>query len=371
MRRYDIDWLRVIVFLLLIFYHVVMFFVPWEWHTLYDNLKFPMIFVSQWRLSILFIISGIGTAYAMSKRSTVQFAGERLKKLLIPLIFGILFIVPPQVYLERVACGDFTGSYIDFWSNIAFKGIYPTGNLSWHHLWFLPYLLFYSLVLIPIFILIKKNLQSKTFRTFNEIISSTYGVYWLIIPFIIYETFLKPYFPSTHDFIDDWYNMAKYSTLFIYGFLFIMADNTLWLSLLKNRLKHLLVGVVTFGALILITSHNTQIKEYEAIKYVISMLRVISMWSWIMFIFGFATKYLNRPGKTLKYATEAVYPFYILHQTVTVFLGFLIMNKQWSFLNKFFLMVVGTFGITWLLYEYILRRINFLRPLFGLKQISK
>ena len=106
MRRNDLDWLRVLVFALLIFYHVGMFFVPWGFHIknniIYDWLRYPMVFLNQWRLPILFVISGMGTYYALQKRTGLQFAFERIKRLLIPLIFGMLFIVPPQVYLEKL-----------------------------------------------------------------------------------------------------------------------------------------------------------------------------------------------------------------------------------------------------------------------------
>lgn len=145
MRRYDLDWLRVIVFVLLIFYHVGMFFVApdWGWHIknniTYEWIKYPMLFLNQWRLPILFIISGMGTSYALSRRTAWEFAAERTKKLLLPLIFGMLVIVPPQVYVEKISKGSIQGSYFEFWPSQAFIGEYPVGNLSWHHLWRIYY----------------------------------------------------------------------------------------------------------------------------------------------------------------------------------------------------------------------------------------
>ena len=134
MRRHDLDWLRVLVFGLLIFYHVGMFFVPWGFHiknnVIYEEIKWPMLFLNQWRLPILFVISGMGTYYALSKRTGGRFAGERITRLLIPLVAGMLLVVPPQVYIERLAHGQFSGSYFDFWPSRAFAGIYPEGNLS-------------------------------------------------------------------------------------------------------------------------------------------------------------------------------------------------------------------------------------------------
>src|SRR5690606_31598361 len=93
-RRYDLDWLRVLVFGLLIIYHVGMFFVPWDWHVknnvVQDWLIWPMIFLNQWRLPILFLISGMGTYYALGKRSWGKFTLERSLRLGLPLVVGML-----------------------------------------------------------------------------------------------------------------------------------------------------------------------------------------------------------------------------------------------------------------------------------------
>ena len=140
-RRHDLDALRVLVFGLLIIYHVGMYFVPWGWHIKPDStqslLVWPMLFLNQWRLHILFMISGMGTFFALGYRSSGQFIRERIIRLFIPLLFGMLLIVPPQVYIERVTNDGYTHSFIHFITHDAFNGIYPTGNFSWHHLWFL------------------------------------------------------------------------------------------------------------------------------------------------------------------------------------------------------------------------------------------
>ena len=120
------DWLRVLVFGLLILYHVGMFFVPWGWHIKNNeislDLQWPMLFVNQWRLPILFVISGMGTYYAFGKRTAGQFAKERLIRLYIPLTIGMLFIVPPQVYIERIANGQFEVGISTFGQRWPFQG---------------------------------------------------------------------------------------------------------------------------------------------------------------------------------------------------------------------------------------------------------
>jgi glucans biosynthesis protein C len=370
-RRFDMDWLRVMVFGLLILYHVGMFFVPWGWHIknnqIYPELRWPMLFVNQWRLPILFVISGMGTYYALSKRSGAAFAKERAFRLLLPLIVGMLLIVPPQVYIERLSQGHFSGGYFEFWPAHAFSGIYPEGNFSWHHLWFLPYLFCFSILLLPVFLSLRKNSNHRLCRLIGNLASSPFGLYWLILPLYLWEALLEPFFPSTHALWGDWFNVVNYSTLFFYGFLLISVKEIFWQTVERHRLKYFLAGIVGFGSQVgiwLFLEDSVLVHFFEA------FVKVFNLWSWILCFFGYAAAYLNRPSSTLSYANEAVYPFYILHQTVTVILAYHLMDLPWGFWPKFILLTAGTFGISWILYELLIRRWVWIRPLFGLKKVS-
>ncbi len=370
MRRYDLDWLRVLVFLLLIFYHVGMFFVPWDWHIkndrLYQWLEYPMLFINQWRLPILFVISGMGTSYALAKRTGKQFAWERIKRLLLPLAIGILLVVPPQVYFERLASGQFSGGYWCFWPAEAFIGVYPEGNFSWHHLWFLPYLLLFSLVLIPLFISLRKNPDNRFLQWVKQQLKRPAGFLWFLIPLLLAQIFLKPYFPETHALIGDWFTLANYLLLFFYGYVFIAIKEVFWTTVLRNRRMFLNSGIFFFSLWIWLISTNP-----EGGEYLKPVARVANCFSWILAIFGYAGNYLNRNNAFLAYANQAVYPFYILHQTITVSLGYYVKDLEWGFGTKFLFLSTGTFIITFLIYEFLIRRRNILRPLFGLKSLPR
>lgn len=372
MRRHDLDWLRVIVFGLLIFYHTGMFFVPWDFHinndTLYEWLTWPMWFLNQWRLPILFVISGMGTFFALNRRSGRQYSLERTKRLLIPLLAGMLFIVPPQVYFERVADGAFTGSYFSFWPASAFTGVYPGGNLSWHHLWFLVYLFVYSLLLLPLFLALKRDPGNQFLSFFRSIVSSPYSIYLCILPLFVIHAWLQPKFPVTHALIDDWYTFAFYLMLFFYGFILIAVKNEFWRTAETHRRLFLLIGIVSFT---IYSFLRVQANPYPAMHLTGSFVKTVNMWSWILVLFGYAAVWLNQKSRLLTYCNEAVYPVYILHQTITIAIGFYLMNHPAAAWMKFLLMVLGTFGISLLLYEFLIRRIEFLRPLFGLKPTTK
>ncbi|HSJ68657.1 MAG TPA: acyltransferase family protein [Anditalea sp.] len=368
MRRHDLDWLRVLVFGILIFYHVGMFFVPWDFHLknniIYIDLKWPMLFVNQWRLPILFVISGMGTFFALSQRTAITFMKERFVRLFLPLLIGMIFIVPPQVYFERLANGEFMGSYLEFWPFHSFSGSYPDGNFSWHHLWFLPYLLIFSIILVPLFVYVKNNKESLLLKLIERLVSTPFGMFLLILPLFTYNSFLAPYYPSTHALVGDWFNLINYSTLFFIGFLLISVKETFWNTILCNRQAYLICGVLGFGLLLIIWLF---LERTHFVHYLESLVRAFNMWSWIMTIFGYAAYYLNHKNAFLSYANEAVYPFYILHQTISITIGYYVMDLNWSFWSKMSLMAIGTFGISLLIYEYGIRRWNYIRPLFGLK----
>jgi len=369
MRRYDIDALRVIVFGLLIFYHVGMFFVPWDFHiknsVTYEWLTLPMIFLNQWRLPLLFVISGMGTFFNISKRRGKGFAKERFVRLFIPLVVGMLFIVPPQVYFERLDTGAFTGNYFDFWPSKAFIGSYPEGNISWHHLWFLPYLLLFSLVLMPAFLYLLKHPQAWIIRQTTKLAASRFGLFVLAVPLIFWYIFLKPFFPSTHALFDDLYNLVNYCTLFFYGFLLMTLKDTLWENVIKNRKLYLITGSATFSLLLI---WGIIVRDFPPSGAVSDSVQAVNAWAWILVMISYAATYLNKPGRKLSYANEAVYPFYILHQTVIIALGYYLKNVEICLFVKFFLMVIGTFGISWLIYEFGIRRYAWIRPLFGMKR---
>ena len=116
-RRYDLDWVRIGAFMLLILYHVGMYYVTWDWHVKSPQASATieplMMLSSPWRLSLLFLVSGVATAYLLARQGSGQFLRLRSSRLLIPLIFGMLVIVPPQSYLEVVEKLRYAGGFAE------------------------------------------------------------------------------------------------------------------------------------------------------------------------------------------------------------------------------------------------------------------
>ena len=364
-RRYDLDWIRVIVFDILIIYHVGMFFVPWEWHIknneLINWLQYPMEFVSHWRLPILFVISGMGTRFALSRRSGKQYIRERLQRLFIPLVTGILIVVTPQVYLERVDEGSVTGSFLGFFPEF-FQGLYPEGNFSWHHLWFLPYLLVMSIIATPLFLYLRKENNKFIHTVSKKIKRYPLLLFGVIVPLYGAEL-LAPYYPVTHALVGDWYTLSYYFVLFITGFILISLRDAFWQALKKIRRYVLFTGILMSAIFMSLLMHTPENLLYPVVK-------TINVWSWIMAILAYGSRYLNSESSVVKYRNEAVYPFYILHQGIIVILGFWLKGIAIHYGVKMLIMIAGTFLFSWMIYHWILSRIRWIRPLFGLKSLK-
>ncbi|MGB0839405.1 MAG: acyltransferase family protein [Chitinophagales bacterium] len=362
-RRYDIDWIRILVFDLLILFHVGMFFNTWGWHIKNDELvswlNYPMSFISQWRIPILFVVSGMGTRFALSFRSGRKYLTERFKRLFIPLLVGIFITVLPQVYWERVSTGAFQGSIIDFLPHF-FEGVYPNGNFSWHHLWFLPYLLLMSIAATPLFLAWRKEDNAFMVKLQQLLEKSAWSIYLFLVPLFLTDYFLGQSFPITHALWGDWFALVYYFILFLLGFILIRLGEPFWKSIHQLRWKALCIGVIAFSLLIFCRENDIKVVLLEA------LITTINMWTWIIVVFGFAAQLLNKESSLVKYRNEAVYPFYIIHQAITIGIGFYLRDATIPILLKFVIMAVGTFGGAWLFFE-IVKRIRFLRPLFGLK----
>ncbi|MCE7053136.1 acyltransferase family protein [Algoriphagus sp. AGSA1] len=366
LRRYELDWLRVIAFALLVFFHTGMFFVSWDWHiknnVISEAIEWPMIFLSQWRMSLIFLISGAGVYYAMGYKSPKMFVRDRLKRILVPLVAGIILVVPPQVFLERLAQGAEFG-YFEFYLTFLKFEPYPNGNFSWHHLWFLVYILVYSLCFLPLL----HQIRQKNF-SFNWVSS------WMIIvlPGLwlgIGESWLRPLFPTTGAFIDDWANHFLYISIFVLGFILISSE---YLQEKIQRLRWYSLGVALLLISILYSqfwlSNTGFVLVGEVVyRYIVSLNR----WCWLIAILGFAIQHLNKKNRSLKVLNEMVYPFYILHQTVIVILAFYFKDMPWSVGGKFSIILIGTFAICYVLIRYLIMRVNMLRLPFGLKPYQK
>ncbi|GEP61868.1 acyltransferase family protein [Reyranella soli] len=370
-RRADLDWLRVLAFGLLIAYHAGMAWSGWSWHLTsadsIDWLREGMRFVNRWRMPLIFLVSGAAIMLALGSRTPAAFARDRVKRLLLPLAFGMVVIVPPQIYLERLYRGQFTGSFFD-WLPQAFQGgPYPNGNVSWHHLWFLAYVLVLTFVLLPCF-LWARSPQGRHALDKAGRLAARFGLQWLmVLPLAASILWLAPVSYNTNGLIGDWHGLVYYGALLLYG-AFLFGSSDMLQALNRQRWLSFAVGAAAYGALYDLFFHGTvrpTIADTDRAAF--ALLSAVNTMAWLFAITGFANRHLTKRPAFLGEATEAVYPFYILHQTVTVIAVYWLLQIGAPPVAGFILAVLATFIATSAIYFGLVRPLWFLRPLFGLK----
>jgi peptidoglycan/LPS O-acetylase OafA/YrhL len=370
-RRADLDWLRVLAFALLILYHSGMAWSGWTWHLNAPEdlpwLREAMRFVNRWRMPLIFLVSGAAVALALGHKSEGAFIIDRLRRLALPLAFGMLVLVPPQVYAERAASGQFHGSFLAWLPHAFDGGAYPNGNLSWHHLWFVAYVLVLTFVLLPYFLWARTPKGSARQQVSAEAMAR-FHLHWLLaLPLAASLLWLAPVSRNPNGLIGDWHGLVYYGLLLLYG-AFIYGTPATLAVLNRQRWLAFAVGVASYATLYLVFFQGTVRPTIAAAdRPLFALLSGVNTMAWLFAIVGFANRHLVQRPPLLAWATEAVYPFYMLHQTVTVIAVYWLLQLYIPPAAGFILAAWATFLGTWLIYGGVVRRVGILRPLFGLK----
>jgi len=374
-RRHDIDALRAIAFAILILYHLSMFYVAdWGWHVksvhLAGWLQFPMLFVNRWRMDLIFMISGMAAAFLLKPDAVRKFVRQRTWRLMLPLLFGMAVIVPIQPYAQGVTNGLVKPGFVQFlvdyyshkpWPENAFDG-WKQG-VTWNHLWYLAYLWVYTLVLA----LLAKPLASTVGKKLTALFTDLRG--WKLmtlpaLPFLLYTVTLQDRFPDNGDFIHDWYRNAVYFTIFLYGYL-VAKDAGFWAEVLRLRKASLTAALIIFVPYIVLGRMLPDDAPHWQV-IVIWTMRVAYIWTMLLAILGWGHALLNRPFRWLPWATESVYPWYMLHQSLIVGIGFALMPYKLGPVTEPLVILAGTLAGCFAISE-VVKRIAWLRPCFGLK----
>ncbi|MCU0549362.1 MAG: acyltransferase family protein [Leptolyngbya sp. Prado105] len=356
MRRNDLDWLRVFAVAVLIYFHAAAVFYQGQLGEFYVvNRETSEFFgklislIHQWHMPLFFFVSGAASWFALEKRSTTAYIQERIQRLLIPFIFGLFVLVPPQVYLALRIRNRFQGSYLEFYPQF-FNGIRPAGNFEWAHLWFIVYLLVFSIVALPIF----RYLKPQEFKP-NLIL--------LALPLMLIEAIFRPRWFGFQNLYDDWANVLLYLTYFIYGYALISRSH---FTELLDRYRIWLVSsaIVLMGIYLNLPSLD---RGYTPIYMTYQAFRGVNSWISVLAILSLGQQSLQHRNAILNYLSEAAYPIYLLHQTVLVAIAFYVVRLDSSTGTKFFAISTLTIFATLMIYESLIRRIWIMRSLLGLK----
>lgn len=374
-RRHDIDALRALAFALVIVYHVGMYYVAgWGWHIKSPHaaewLQWPMRALNLWRMDLVFLISGLSIGFLWRGDGAGSLIRTRSLRLLVPLAFGMAVIVPYQPYAQAVANGATGPGFLAFlaryytggpWPKDAFDGAHA--GVTWNHLWYLPYLWLYTVVLA----LLGGALRSPRGLRLRAAFNGLRGIALVtvpVLPLVLYSLVLWPRFPVTHDLIGDVWMHAVYFTLFLYGW-WIGTDEGFWTEVARLRWP-LLTAAVFLLALHFSVRAAVQMGA-PGLRLAARICADFYLWSCILAILGWGHALLNRPWRWLAWANESVYPWYILHQTLIIlFAVWLAPLRLGPWMEPAVLLAATVLGC-WVLTDLAIRRAGWLRPLFGLR----
>ncbi len=345
-RRHDIDWLRVIAIGLLLIYHIAIVFQPWAMFIGFvkseesmEGLWRLMSMLNVWRIPFLFFVSGMGVYFAIRKRTWRQLLTERSRRILLPYVFGFLAIAPLHIFLFQA------------YYNMPLSYMPHAG-----HLWFLGNIFAYVLVLSPLFYLLKKNADGRFMAWVAAFLRNPLGLLSTTTFFILEVLVIKPQIFAMY--AETWHGFFIGLLAFFFGFLFVSSGKAFWQNVLRWRWLYIGLALVLYLVRLFFF-------ELNAPGYLMALESNL----WIFGVFGFGYKYLNQPSALLSYLSQAAYPVYIIHMFALYAGAMLILPLDIPIMLKFLAIVAFTGLLCYVLYEFLIRRVSFLRPLFGLKAI--
>ena len=367
-RRYELDWLRVSAIMTVFIYHSSRFFNLGDWHVknvdTYVWVEMWSVFATRWMMPLFFIISGASLFYAIGKSGGWRkFYVDKFLRLMIPLLIGSLTHSILQVYLERVSHGQFSGSFFSFipeYFNGVYLGIGMPGNFAFHgmHLWYLLFLFIYSLICYRLFVWLKGGGRD----ILNRITS------FLAMPGLMYLGFpvplliMKVLIPQTvMDVGNGGWGFLYYIWFLIAGFI-IYSSNRLQQQIMNQRWISLMLGMGLSSVYLFQLFSPSRLGLPAGITdWVYTLFSFFSAWSWLFAILGFSMRYLAFDRPLLRSANEGVMPFFILHQTVLLCIGYFVVTWEMHDAAKWVIVLISSFAVIIALYVLFIRRSEFLR----------
>ena len=361
-RLSELDWLRVILIFAVFLHHVCMPFNGDNWHIMNNDsskvLDDIMVYFEQFRLPVLFFISGVGSVILLSKVTVVKFIKDKFLRLFIPLLIGSLLVIPPQIYIENIV------EMQSYWQE------YPALALKFetNHLWFIEYLFVFFLLAIPLNKLFSSSLGTSIINFLQKLSKHKIGLYLLVILLIIIKVYFSLTFPSEDKKIENLSSSAFYFFFFIAGMLFVRSK-VIWQAIYDQRFYNLMLLVLS-SVLFYSYYYSPDLSEYMSLDMRWSIWWLVCClvaWSAFLTILGYAQLYFTKTPKWLSLSNELIYPFYIFHQTVIVVIGFYVITWQAPISLKVISLFALSFLVTSVICWFIIKPSNFLRFLFGLK----
>jgi len=382
-RRYDLDWLRVLVILNLVPWHAawLVAYVTGFSDSTREGLSVTILryytgFSLRWQIPLLFFIAGASACLSLSHRSPGAFVRERARRLFVPLMFFMLVCYPVLLYFWPGVCENknLTDYLVRFWPHCLatihhsrMPGRIPMPG--WAHLWFVAYLMIFSLISLPLLICLRKQGERGLAGKYVSFFTKTGAILLLAVPLMAINIILAPKWPMAQlNLYDDWTYFCYDLTVFIYGYI-ICLHESLWQAVYRHlRISLLLAIVSTVFVLVMRFEMPAFSRPAYTSRYMLySVFLGLHTWCWILALLALAKKFLSGSNGFLKYGNQASYPFYILHFLIMIVIGHFVMQWHLWLAVEFAILVVLTFAATLGSYELLVKRTKVTRLLFGMK----
>lgn len=365
-RRHDVDWLRTLAVLMLVFLHTSTIFTVNAGSVVKGPPNTGLVAVStffgEFLMPLMFFIAGASAWFGLGRRSPGRYLGERVKRLLVPLVFGIVAVLPILSYLYAVNREGYQGSF--FGNYLPALAHFPFG-----HLWFILYLFIFSVVALPLFLLLRTPRGSRFTARLGRLCDRRGGLILFFVPLVLIEA-VRRVMPNASDNDVARLILVAY---FIYGYL-AFSDARIGRSVERNRRVALAFAVPVMAALVslLVVYGLSEGAELQPWMYgVLGPLSMVNSTLAIVTIMGYGARYLNSDSRALGYLSQASYPFYILHWVPVAVIAYFVIGWDLGAVASYFIIVPASFAATFLLYDVVVRRTSVTRFLFGVKQPRK
>lgn len=369
-RHYGLDWLRVAAFALLIAYHVGMVFSPYAWVIKWPHtqgwLTVPMALLTPWRLPLLFVVSGFAMRKLLARQTSVAgFARGRSARLLIPLAFAMIVLLPPELWVRARVAGE-TMSLPHYWLTEYWspRPRYGLGFPAWEHLWFVTYLWTYTMLLAA---LVAWRGAAAVDRLAEAITANGRMLWAPVVLLAVARLSLMFVVPERHTIASDWVGHAVYVPMFLAGFV-LAGSARLWARLHAHAQDPATWAVAALsGACVALVEHawpGTALPPH-AIMAAERAAQVAMAWSVVLLLVHAADRWLNHDHRWRTTFAEAVFPAYLVHHPVLVVATWAILPLGLSAGAGFVVLLTVTVGSCALFY-LVGRDLRWARPLIGL-----
>ncbi|SRR6266568_3229548 len=374
-RLHYLDWLRVLVVLAVFYAHTTDIFDTLSWHIRNGQqnpgLEVLFTFLSYWGMSLMFLLAGASAFFVLRCRTGGQFLSERFKRLVIPFIAGFIVLSPLLAYIEALVHSPYPASFVQFYPHF-FASIQVNWSLQWlgaygYHLWFLAFLFLISALALPLIMYLRREQGQQFISRLAALSARPGGLFVFVLPLATLHIALQLPFPG----YQNWANFFTWLVFFLYGY--ILFSDPRFVRTIEKQGKLALLAAVACSLMLMAwvltgVLHTLGTTPGYSVDYMLyQFLYSMTAWSWTVFMLSVGIRFLNVSNRVIQYGNEAVLPFYILHYPVLVVTTFCVMQLDSDTITTFLIVSTASLIATLTLYELLIRRINVMRLLFGMK----